>query len=151
MDVAEGVTVTFDSYPKADGSRKSEYGNYNIESGYKNVIEYSDGLTMDHIMASGTLPEFYNYAEVSIHTTNKEKTQDSASLSNINKRYNNIRYFCDGGLHSSTPLRELLLAHQEDWKDVENINEIPELDVYIVNVHPSKIDVGKIPMDHNGS
>jgi len=151
VDVAEGVTVTFDSYPKADGSRKSEYGNYNIESGYENVIEYSDGLTMDHIMASGTLPEFYNYAEVSIHTTNKEKTQDSASLSNINKRYNNIRYFWDGGLLSSTPLRELLHAHQEYWKDVENINEIPQLDVYIVNVHPSKIDVGKIPMDHNGA
>jgi NTE family protein len=30
------------------------------------------------------------------------------------------------------------------------MNEIPELDVYIVNVHPSKIDNGKIPMDHNG-
>jgi predicted acylesterase/phospholipase RssA len=151
VDVAEGVTVTFDSYPKADGSRKSEYGNYNIESGYENVIDYSDGLTIDHIMASGTLPEFYNYAEVSINSTNKEKTQDLASLSNINKRYNNIRYFWDGGLLSSTPLRELLPAHQEYWKEVENINEIPELDVYIVNVHPSKIDVGKIPMDHNGA
>jgi len=44
-----------------------------------------------------------------------------------------------------------LHAHQEYWKDVENINEIPELDVYIVNVHPSKIGVGKIPMDHNGA
>jgi NTE family protein len=28
VDVAEGVTVTFDSYPKANGSRKSEYGKY---------------------------------------------------------------------------------------------------------------------------
>jgi NTE family protein len=67
VDVAEGVTVTFDSYPKADGSRKSEYGNYNNKSGYENVIDYSDGVTIDHIMASGTLPEFYNHAEVSIH------------------------------------------------------------------------------------
>ena len=48
------------------------------------------------------------------------------------------------------PLRELLHSHREYWKDVENINEIPELDVYIVNVHPSKIDIGKISMDHNG-
>ena len=151
VDVAEGVIVTFDSYPKADGSRKSEYGNYNNESGYENVIDYSDGVTIDHIMASGTLPEFYNYAEVSIHTTDKQKTQDLASLPNINKRNNNIRYFWDGGLLSSTPLRELLHAHQEYWKDVENINEIPELDVYIVNVHPSKIDISKIPMDHNGA
>jgi predicted acylesterase/phospholipase RssA len=87
-------------------------------------------------MASGTLPEFYNHAEVSIHTSDKQKTH--------------LRYFWDGGLLSSTPLRELLHAHQEYWKDVENINEIPELDVYIVNVHPSKIDIGKIPTDHNG-
>ncbi|MGC2561390.1 MAG: patatin-like phospholipase family protein [Nitrososphaeraceae archaeon] len=136
VDVAEGVTVTFDSYPKADGSRKSEYGNYNNESGYENVIDYSDGVTIDHIMASGTLPEFYNHAEVSLHTSDKQKTH--------------LRYFWDGGLLSSTPLRELLHAHQEYWKDVENINEIPELDVYIVNVHPSKIDIGKIPTDHNG-
>ena len=150
VDAAEGVTVTFDSYPKADGSRKSEYGNYNNESGYENVIDYSDGVTIEHIMASGTLPEFYNYAEVSIHTTNKQKTKDPASLPIINKRNNNIRYFWDGGLLSSTPLRELLHAHQEYWKDVENLDEIPELDVYIVNVHPSKIDISKIPMDHNG-
>jgi NTE family protein len=136
VDAAEGVTVTFDSYPKADGSRKSEYGNYNNESGYENVIDYSDGVTIDHIMASGTLPEFYNYAIVPIHTSDKQKTHH--------------RYFWDGGLLSSTPLRELLHSHQEYWKGVENINEIPELDVYIVNVHPSKIDIGKIPMDHNG-
>ena len=136
VDVAEGVTVTFDSYPKADGSRKSEYGNYNNESGYENVIDYSDGITIDQIMASGALPEFYNHAEVSIHTSDKQKTH--------------LRYFWDGGLLSSTPLRELLHAHQEYWKDVENINEIPELDVYIVNVHPSKIDIGRIPTDHNG-
>ena len=136
VDVAEGVTVTFDSYPKADGSRKSEYGNYNNESGYENVIDYSDGVTIDHIMASGALPEFYNHAEVSIHTSDKQKTH--------------LRYFWDGGLLSSTPVRELLQAHQEYWKDVENINEIPELDVYIVNVHPSKINIGRIPTDHNG-
>ena len=114
------------------------------------MIDYGDGVTIDHIMASGTLPEFYNYAEVSIHTTNKQKAQDPAFLPNINKRNNNIRYFWDGGLLSSTPLRELLHTHREYWKNVENLNEIPQLDVYIVNVHPSKMDIGKIPMDHNG-
>jgi NTE family protein len=151
VDVAEGITVTFDSYPKEDGSRKSEYGDYNNESGYENVIDYSDGVTIDHIMASGTLPEFYNYAQVSIYTTNKHKTQDPATLPDMHNRNNNIRYFWDGGLLSSTPLRELLHAHQEYWKNVENMNEIPELEVYIVNVHPSKIDTGKVPMDHNGA
>jgi hypothetical protein len=28
VDVADGVPVTFDSYAKADGSRKTEYGRY---------------------------------------------------------------------------------------------------------------------------
>jgi NTE family protein len=60
------------------------------------------------------------------------------------------RDFWDGGLLRNTPLRELLDAHQEYWKDVENKDEIPELEVYIVNVHPSKIDDDKIPKDHDG-
>ena len=69
VDVAEGVTVAFDSYPKADGSRKSEYGSC--------VISYNDGITIDHVMASNTLPEFYNYARVpSIEQEGKYKVYD---------------------------------------------------------------------------
>ena len=65
VDVAEGVTVTFDSYPKADGSRKSEYGKYLEEKGkFENIINYNDGINIKHVMASGTLPEFYKYAEI---------------------------------------------------------------------------------------
>jgi NTE family protein len=64
VDVAEGVTVTFDSYPKADGSRKSEYGKYTPGKGYENVISYNHGINIEHVMASGTLPEFYYYARV---------------------------------------------------------------------------------------
>ena len=45
-------------------------------------------------MASGTLPEFYDYKEI------------------------NGRKFWDGGLLSNTPFRELLQAHQEYWMDV---------------------------------
>ena len=33
---------------------------------------------------------------------------------------------------------------------MENKDEIPELEVYIVNVHPSKVDHDKIPKDHDG-
>jgi hypothetical protein len=63
---------------------------------------------------------------------------------------NNIRYFWDGGLLSNTPLRELLDSHQQYWNDVENKGKIPDLDVYIVNVHPSKIDIHTLPEDHDG-
>jgi NTE family protein len=50
-------------------------------------------------------------------------------------------------LLSNTPLRELLQAHQEYW---ENANEIPDLDVFMVNVHPSKIEINNIPRDNDG-
>ena len=107
------------AYPKADGSRKSEYGKYLEEKGkYENIINYKDGMNIKHLMASGTLPEFYNYAEIPLDSTVKEMGQDENN--------EKIRYFWDGGLLSNTPLRELLDAHQEYWRDVENKNEIPE-------------------------
>jgi NTE family protein len=152
VDVAEDTTVTFDSYPKADGCRKSEYAKYENEGGCENVINYNDGIGIDHIMASSTLPEFYKYTEVPINPTVEQKNQNSTTIdekSNKNKN-NNIRYFWDGGLLCNTPLRELLNAHQEYWKEVENKDEIPALDIYIINVHPSKIDIDKFPKDHDG-
>jgi NTE family protein len=121
VDAAESETVTFDSYAKADGSRKSEYGKYlNEKEGYENVIKYDDGVSIDHIMASGTLPEFYDYKVIDGHK------------------------FWDGGLLSNTPLRGVLQAHQEYLANVVvktgevNDIKIPELEVYIVNLHPSK-------------
>ena len=44
------------------------------ESGiYQYVIKYP-GITLEHVMASGTLPEFYDYAEVPLDQTMKKKT-----------------------------------------------------------------------------
>ncbi len=124
VDAAEGETVTFDSYAKADGSRKSEYGNYRKEEkqGNQNVIKYPDGVSIDQIMASGTLPEFYDYKVIDGHK------------------------FWDGGLLSNTPFREFLQAHQDYLANVmlktneinDNNDTLPELEVYIVNLHPSK-------------
>ena len=138
VDVAEGVTVAFDSYPKADGSRKSEYGNC--------VISYNAGITIDHVIASNTLPEFYYYTRV---PTIEQKDKDMRCLTDKSKD-SNMRYFWDGGLLSNTPLRELLEAHQQYWSDVEKIDKIPDLEVYIVNVNPSKMDIHMLPEDHDG-
>jgi NTE family protein len=60
---------------------------------------------------------------------------------------NRIRYFWDGGLLSNRPFRELLRAHEEYWRAVERDNVIPDLEVYIVNLHPSKIDTSH-PFQH---
>ena len=60
VDVADGVPVVFDSYAKVDGSRKSAYGRYIIqedgkEAGFEHVIKYDEGITVDHVLASGSL------------------------------------------------------------------------------------------------
>jgi NTE family protein len=110
VDVAEGKTVTFDSYYKKDHS--------------KNPVYDGDGITIDHIMASGTIPAFYKFREIG------------------------GRKFCDGGWLNNTPFRELLQAHRDYWATaVEGTDEIPDLDVYIVNVHPSKAD--NVPTDYD--
>ena len=133
VDAAEGRTVTFDSCHKADGSKKSYQSKYDTKKrgeSKKDGIKYNNddgnGLSIDHVMASGTLPEFYDYKQIG------------------------GRKFWDGGLLSNTPFRELLQAHQEYWMNVvtsqtgkEGNNNydntrIPDLEVYIVNLHPSK-------------
>ena len=66
VDVQEGSTVVFDSYEKADGSRKTEYGRYGLEfahngnEGFEHVIRYKDGIEVDFVLASGSVP--VNYA-----------------------------------------------------------------------------------------
>lgn len=114
VDVAEGKTVAFDSYhTKAEDPKNSLYE--------------GDGITIDHVMASGTLPVFYKLRELPTEGGRK---------------------FCDGGILSNTPFRELLEAHRDYWKRVageDKDDQIPDLDVYIINVHPSKQD--KVPPD----
>jgi NTE family protein len=116
VDVAEGKTVAFDSYHK-----KAEDP--------ENSLYEDDGITIDHVMASGTLPAFYKFREIPTKGGRK---------------------FCDGGILSNTPFRELLQAHRDYWKRVvgEDKDEIPHLEVYIINVHPSKHD--EVPTDLDG-
>jgi len=108
LDVADGKTVAFDSYhTKAEDPENSLY-------------DEGDGITINHVMASGTLPELYKFRDIP-----KEGG----------------RKFCDGGILSNTPFRELLQAHRDYWtKKVpgKDQHKIPDLDVYIINVHPSK-------------
>ena len=151
VDVAEGVTVAFDSYPKADGSRKSEYKHKSNKKQKEIVIRY-DGVTIDQIMASGTIPEFYKYALVPTDSTGSRKNHESTiEFAKTGENNDKVRYFIDGGVLSNTPFRELLSAHKEYWKDVEKTDDIPDLDVYIVNVHASKVDAGRVrPEDYEG-
>ena len=117
VDVVEGKTVAFDSY------------HTQAEDDPQNSLYEGDGITIDHVMASGTIPVFYKFREIPTKGGRK---------------------FCDGGILSNTPFRELLQAHRDYWKRIvgEDKDEIPDLDVYIINVHPSKQD--EVPTDLDG-
>jgi hypothetical protein len=139
VDIQESATVAFDSYPDKDGSRKSEYGRGESRLGedtkeeHRYVIRYDDGIRLEHVMASASVPLFYDFTVI------KESNSGSD------------RYFWDGALLSNTPLRELISEHTLFWKEKlgsgnpldalwggRKVQEVPDLDVYIVNVWPTK-------------
>ena len=81
VDVQEGVTVTFDSYVKENGQRKSEYGEYGSELGiitngkkkqYEHVIRYNEGIRSDHVIASASVPINFNYTTILAQSNRKE-------------------------------------------------------------------------------
>jgi NTE family protein len=149
VDVATGQALTFDSYEKVKGIRKTKFQQYDSDggdtaNGETSELRYDQGITLDHIMASASVPINYDYALVPVNT---------ADLLN-----GSSREFWDGGVKSNTPLREMIQAHEDYWKnlkeiiglDVESNNNvpIPDLEVYIANVWPSKWN-GIPPLDHD--
>src|SRR5215216_3420908 len=147
-DVAEGIPVTFDSYEKGkdvygkDIRKTVYYGHSGQEKEKQNqqqqpiVIEYNEGINIQHVIASASMPEFYDYEEIS------------------------GRMFWDGGMLSNTPIRELIQAHKDFWeyktgsKELENsiLEEaslsVPDLELYIVNLWHSNDNVA--PSDPDG-
>jgi NTE family protein len=167
VDVADGLPVTFDSYPKADGSRKTEYGRYisqkGNEIGFERIIKYDKGITSDHVMASGSYPVNFDYASLEVESydpphvdKSRQKDQEGIEISqngNVNTYQSYYkkkrRYFWDGGLMSNTPLSQLVLMHRNFWYQLKGVKEkIPTLDICVVNVHPSR--QLQIPIDHDG-
>ena len=102
------------------------FDSYHTKDDPEKLVYEGDGITIDHIMASRRIPIFYKFKVV------------------------NGRSFYDGGFLNNTPFRELLQAHRDYWTKIAGDvkAKIPDLDVYIVNLHPSKKDV--IPTDSMG-
>jgi NTE family protein len=163
VDVEEGETVTFDSYvkDKETNTRISEYGDYEPADNngkkkgtYERIIKYDKGIMAEHIMASASVPEHYDYTlvpkEYDYTMTEEEKSIDIQG--NDLKKYSR---FWDGGVLSNTPLRELIQSHQDYWTLVEKKRNgssnasIPNLDVYIVDVWPS-LNNYPVPSDLDG-
>lgn len=157
VDIQKGVVVTFDSYPKIikNNDRKVDYlwqTEYDDEKGL--VIRYQKGISIEHVMASASVPIYYDYtiieAEKSIVTGN-----GGSSINRIK------RYFWDGQLLSNTPLRELIGEHKRYWESVLDPNKlksevltgeiqeqkVPDLEVYIANLWPT--EEHSVPQDHD--
>ena len=131
VDIEEGATVPFDSYRKPkNGLLKTEYYVKQIgdEESEKRSITYENGINTDHVLASASVPKNFDYVDIK------------------------GRKFWDGGILSNTPLRETISEHISFWRDKQNldsvklsfeswtdkIENIPSLDIFIVNLHPAK-------------
>jgi NTE family protein len=159
IDVQDGTVVVFDSYEKEDGTRKTEYGRYGPEfargrkdpEGFEHVIRYDNGIGVDFVLASGSVPVNYDYTKLEVENYN-----DGHEIKNENVKQNEkgnsppnkkIRYFWDGGIIANTPLREAVIEHRRYWHYVRK-SEVPLLRIVIVNVHPIKQD--SLPVDYDG-
>jgi NTE family protein len=166
VDVAEGIPVTFDSYPKEDGHRNTGYGRYisHEDTGFEHVIRYDDGITPDQVMASGSLPINFDYTKIEVESYNynhnsrkdigENKTHGSNGATNIGDTdslyIKEIRRFWDGGLMTNTPLMQLVLLHRYFWYRVKGIKDnVPRLVIGIVNLHPTAQP--EIPSDYDGA
>jgi NTE family protein len=193
VDVETGTTVTIDSYsyPYKENECKickKSYDNIidHIEydhkipckgtadsfslrwSGYRDkennsYIIIHDGITIDHILASASVPIHYDYQKINVW---KFKHQNKKSSSPGNEEdtekegHQEDRKFWDGQVVSNTPLREVINEHQRYWKKILDKNnksirnllddkyKIPDLDVYIVSLWPK--EEKDIPKDHDG-
>jgi predicted acylesterase/phospholipase RssA len=152
VDVEEGETVTFDSY-----ARKSEYGDYKPGTDGKNgtyerTIKYDKGIMVEHILASASVPEHYDYTLVP-KEYDYTKTEEEKLVDIENYDLEKYSRFWDGGVLSNTPLRELIQSHKDYWKSVKNKpdskNTIPKLEVYIIDIWPS-VDGYPVPSDLDG-
>lgn len=105
----------------------------NVKEGRAATFDsYSEnGIEISHVMASASFPIYFKYVDIE-----GEK-------------------FCDGGILSNTPLRELIQYHRDFWLDYfekngieEKDQRVPDLEVYVVNVWPTIEE--NIQLDHDG-
>ena len=178
VDVAKGAPVTFDSYAKEDGSRKTEYGRYlkqqdGKEIGFERIIRYNDGITVDQVMASGCYPINFDYCLLEVesychnsvndlHNSNNNSFPYGSSISigisspppypdrDFSEHYRKeIRHFWDGGMLTNTPLTQLVLLHRNYWYKIRGLKDkVPSLNICVINVHPTTQT--QIPTDHDG-
>jgi NTE family protein len=123
VDVKTGGAVTFDSYYQAIPTDR-----------------VSNGIEIEHVLASGTFPNFFDYPKFKIYN------------SEIGIK-NEEHIFWDGGFRSNTPLREVIQAHRDYWYKTRLVHhlkqnkEVPDLEIYIADLWPSEMKEDPISFD----
>ena len=160
VDVADGLPVTFDSYPKEGDTRKTEYGRFishnGKEIGFEHVVHYDEGITSDHVIASGSFPVNFDFAKIEVESYHSKPSNRSINLENTANKNDSsysytkeMRYFWDGGLMSNTPFMQLVLEHRDYWYNVRGLKDtVPRLGICVINLHPKK--QAEIPTDRDG-
>jgi NTE family protein len=139
--------VVFDSYEKLHRAptiqkkaMESEKGKMNDNndggSGGKWYSEYGSPESRHIVFYDGIGPDQVLASALGKYAIDHPHIQDTNT--------GTIRQLWDGGYLSNTPLRELLTAHKNYWMEYlrndrsgdELITQTPELEVYIVNLHP---------------
>ena len=145
VDVMDATSaVTFDSYTcrtkYTDGSSSINKNNKeeDNQNNFNYVIEYPDGISIEHVNASMSPHLRYQYPKFKAYSEREKKEID--------------RYFWDGAYLSNTPLRELIHAHRSYWYGQGNGNDdskkyVPHLEVYIVNLYPTVEKGSELPAD----
>jgi hypothetical protein len=135
MDAASAVT--FDSYlckttyPDGIAINKKE----GKEDNFNYVIEYRNGISIEHVSASMSPHLVYQYPRFKAYSEREQKDVE--------------RHFWDGAYLSNTPLRELIHAHRSYWylEGDEEKKHVPHLEVYIVNLYPTVEKENDLPSD----
>ena len=152
-DVGEGIPVVFDSYVKEDGTRHTGYGKLIVDEnddknnrntknkviGFEHIFRYDQGITIDHVMASASVPVSFDYVNL------EAERYDPNTKSYLKEK----RFFWDGSILVNTPLMQVVLSQRQYWyfgKGVKNI--MPKLTIFQVNLHPTRIT--EVPLDHDG-
>jgi NTE family protein len=139
--------VVFDSYEKLHkaptkqkrtmDSEKGELNDNNEgDSGGKWYSEYGNPESRHIVFYDGIGPDQVLASALGKYSMDHPHIQDTNT--------GTIRQLWDGGYLSNTPLRELLTAHKKYWMEYLRddrsgdvlITRTPELEVYIINLHP---------------
>ena len=128
IDVEDITTpVVFDSFSnkETDSDKFSWHSDYGLNSDDKAKfrIKYENGIKMEHVESSMATPIRYDYPRFPVTNLENNKTVK--------------RTFWDGAFLANTPLRQVMRAHRKYWMDRGEENNIPELEIFIVNLYPS--------------